>query len=75
MKKFFGRVELIRYENRPGFDRFPLARPPALGTLHCSFKTDSLGEVVARAGRSGAYSFVRFDDLETSFRCRFLSAP
>jgi catechol 2,3-dioxygenase-like lactoylglutathione lyase family enzyme len=65
-EKFFGRVELIRYENQPGVDRFPLARPPALGTLHCSFKTDSVDEVIARADRSGT-PVRRFDDVETIF--------
>jgi catechol 2,3-dioxygenase-like lactoylglutathione lyase family enzyme len=52
--EMFGRMELVQYEGLAGTDRFPLAKAPALGTLHCGFQVDSLEAFVERAGRAGA---------------------
>jgi len=50
----FGRMELVQYEGLTGIDRFPLAKAPALGTLHCRFQVDSVEAFVERAGQAGA---------------------
>lgn len=47
--ELYGRIELITYEGIRGIDRFPLARPPALGSLSCCFKTRDLDAVLERA--------------------------
>ena len=52
--EIFGRMELVQYEGLAGTDRFPLAKAPALGTLHCRFQVDSLEAFVERAGQAGA---------------------
>ena len=64
--KFFGRVELITYEGRDGIDRFPLARPPALGILHCGFAVESVADVVRRARRAG-FGGDEFEAVDTVF--------
>lgn len=51
--KLFGRMELIAYEGITGFDRFGLARAPALGALGCGFSVDSVRAVCRRARRAG----------------------
>ena len=51
--ELFGRMELVQYEGLAGTDRFPLAKAPALGTLHCRFQVDSLETIVERAGQAG----------------------
>jgi len=62
----FGRMELITYEGLEGVDRFPLARAPALGVLHCGFAVESVQEILDRARTSGlVFSEVR--DIETIF--------
>ena len=39
----YGRVELVNYIGvDEQVDRYKVAKPPALGTLHCNFKTDSI---------------------------------
>ena len=39
----YGRVELVNYVGADKqVDRYKIAKPPALGTLHCNFRTDSL---------------------------------
>ena len=39
----YGRVELVNYIGvDEQVDRYKVAKPPALGTLHCSFRTDSI---------------------------------
>ena len=39
----YGRVELVNYIGADEqVDRYKIAKPPALGTLHCSFRTDSI---------------------------------
>ena len=65
-QQFFGRVELIEYENLPGTNRFPLAKPPALGTLHCSFSMGSLDQFLARARQQGSKAIVH-DQVDTIF--------
>lgn len=49
----YGRVELIEYRGATGANRYPLARPPALGALFESFVVDSLGTLVERCERAG----------------------
>jgi catechol 2,3-dioxygenase-like lactoylglutathione lyase family enzyme len=63
---FLGRVELIGYEDLPGEDRFALAKPPALGTLHCSFSVGSLESFLVRAREQGVETFVH-EQVETIF--------
>ena len=42
-KDRYGRVELVNYIGADEqVDRYKIAKPPALGTLHCSFRTDSI---------------------------------
>ena len=50
-QKFFGRVELITYENCAGKDLFAAARPPATGILGCGFRV----EFAVRHGGPGAH--------------------
>ena len=39
----YGRVELVNYVGADEqVDRYKIAKPPALGTLHCNFRTDSI---------------------------------
>lgn len=65
-QKFFGRVELIAYEGLGGSDRFKLAKPPALGTLHCTFAVKSLNEFLHRAENRVIENSI-YDGLETIF--------
>jgi len=51
--KLFGRMELISYEGLDGFDRFALARAPAVGTLGCGYAVDSVQAVCRRARAAG----------------------
>ena len=63
---FFGRVELIEYEGLEGKNRFPMAKPPALGTLHCTFAVNSLDRFVERAAKMGV-EVVAHENIETIF--------
>lgn len=63
---FFGRAELIQYEGLQGMDRFPLARAPALGTLHCSYAVDSVSRFLAHTSRLGV-KVVAHDAVDTIF--------
>lgn len=65
-ENMFGRVELICYEGISGVDRFPLARPPALGVLHCGFTVESLDGFARHAMATGV-DLVRYDNLNTLF--------
>jgi len=74
---FFGRMELIAYEGLEGRDRFPLARAPALGTLHCGFVVESVQEFLVRSQASGL-AVIEVCDIETIFgagRMGVLSSP
>jgi hypothetical protein len=62
----FGRMELIQYEGLTGTDRFPLAKAPALGTLHCRFQVDSLEAFAERAGQAGA-AVRHYGSIQTIF--------
>lgn len=64
--KLFGCAELIAYEGFDGCDRFTLAKPPALGTLHCGFAVESVPETVQRA-RDAGIRVAEFDSIETIF--------
>ncbi len=64
--EIFGRMELIQYEGLTGTDRFPLAKAPALGTLHCRFQVDSVEAVIERAGQAGA-AVRRYGSIQTIF--------
>jgi len=66
--KMFGRMELIAYEGLTGFDRFGLARAPALGTLGCGFAVDSVQAVCARA-RSAGLDVEEHGAVETILGC------
>ncbi len=65
-ENLFGRVELIKYEGLEGENRFALAKPPALGTLHCAFSVESLDGFLARARQQGIKA-VTHDGIETVF--------
>jgi catechol 2,3-dioxygenase-like lactoylglutathione lyase family enzyme len=65
-KHIFGRMELISYQGLAGLNRFPLARAPALGTLHCGFAVDSVPETLEKARRAGLVAS-EFEDIETIF--------
>ena len=65
-RKIFGRMELITYKGFEGLDRFALAKPPALGILHCGVAVESVQQVVRRARIAGS-SAVEFDRIETIF--------
>ena len=76
-KEIFGRMELIRYEGIEGRDRFVLAKPPALGILHCGIAVDSVGDTVRRARDSG-FDVAVFDGMDTVFgvgRMAVLQSP
>ncbi len=64
--EMFGRMELIQYEGLTGTDRFPRAKAPALGTLHCRFQVDSVEAVIERAGRAGA-AVRHYGSIQTIF--------
>jgi catechol 2,3-dioxygenase-like lactoylglutathione lyase family enzyme len=64
--KFFGRVELIEYEEMPGKDRFALAKPPAPGILGCTFSVPSLDRFVANAAQHDTQT-VLHDHVESVF--------
>ncbi len=48
-----GRVELAKYHGLDGHNRYPLAKPPALGILHAVLLTSSVENVVQRANAAG----------------------
>jgi catechol 2,3-dioxygenase-like lactoylglutathione lyase family enzyme len=48
-----GRIEVIEYERTAGTNLFARARPPALGTLHVTYRSAALGPVLERLGRAG----------------------
>ena len=49
-----GRIEMAKYHGIDGNNRYPLAKPPALGTLHAVLLSPSLDEVRRRAQAAGA---------------------
>lgn len=48
-----GRLEMACYHGVRGEDRYPLAKPPALGTLHAVFFSKALAEIARRAELAG----------------------
>jgi len=62
----FGRVELVHYRGAEGTNRYPLARPPAVGTLHASFVVPSIEAFRARARELGV-ELVDHGRIETIF--------
>ena len=61
-----GRMELVHYEGLAGTNRFALAGPPALGTLHAAYTVDSIQAVNDRAAALGLH-LQRFGCLDTIF--------
>lgn len=49
----FGLMEVIEYRGVEGEDRYPRARPPALGTLHVSYLVDDLTPLLDRLDAAG----------------------
>lgn len=49
----FGHVELVCYKGAAGTNRYPLARPPATGSLHLVFLTSSMPALVERVRNAG----------------------
>ena len=49
-----GRVEMAQYHGIEGYNRYPLAKPPALGTLHAVMFAPALAEVRQRAAAADA---------------------
>jgi len=50
---WMGRLEIIEYENLPGENRYPLAKPPALGCLHLNYESDDAGSIVKTLKTAG----------------------
>lgn len=48
-----GRIEMAKYHGLEGLNRYPLAKPPALGTLHAVLLAPSVAEVAERAAAAG----------------------
>lgn len=48
-----GRIEMAQYHGLTGFNRYPLAKPPALGTLHAVFFAPAVEAIKQRAERAG----------------------
>lgn len=53
-KQHAGRIEMAKYHGIDGRNRYPLAKPPALGTLHAVLLSPALDEVRRRAQVAGA---------------------
>lgn len=52
-KQHAGRIEMAKYHGINGQNRYPLAKPPALGTLHAVLLTSGVGQVTQRANAAG----------------------
>lgn len=63
---YYGRVEMVDYKGAAGFNRYPLARPPALGILHAAFFTRSVAEVRRRA-QAARVAVIEHGTVETMF--------
>ena len=61
-----GRIELACYHGVRGENRYPLAQPPALGTLHAVFFSQALPEIARRAAHAGV-PVQRHEYIETIF--------
>jgi catechol 2,3-dioxygenase-like lactoylglutathione lyase family enzyme len=48
-----GRIEVIEYQRVAGEDRYALARPPARGILHMTYRLPALGPIRARLDAAG----------------------
>ena len=62
----FGRVELVHYRGADGTNRYPLAKPPAVGTLHAAFFVRSIAAFQERARELGVKA-VDHGRIETIF--------
>jgi catechol 2,3-dioxygenase-like lactoylglutathione lyase family enzyme len=49
----FGRIEIVDYQGVAGENRYPRAKPKALGTLHVSYMTSDLASLGARLKGAG----------------------
>ena len=49
----FGRIEIVDYQGVEGANRYPQAKPKALGTLHVSYMTSDLTSLRARLAGAG----------------------
>ena len=47
-QQHFGRIEIVDYQGVDGENRYPRAKPPALGTLHVHYKIEDLGALKSR---------------------------
>jgi catechol 2,3-dioxygenase-like lactoylglutathione lyase family enzyme/predicted small lipoprotein YifL len=61
-----GHVEIIQYQGVTGTNRYPRARPKALGTLHINFTTADLAPVKSRLTAAGV-PFDEFPRISTLF--------
>lgn len=62
----FGLLEIVDYQGVEGSDRYPLARPKALGTLHVTYFVDDL-EPLRQRLRSHESTFEEYAPVETLF--------
>ena len=61
-----GRIEMAQYHGITGFNRYPLAKPPALGTLHAVFFAPSLAVIKRRAVQTQV-EVIEHGEIETIF--------
>ena len=62
----FGLMEIVEYQGVEGSDRYALAKPRALGTLHVSYRVSDLAPLKARLRAYGA-DFSEYGSIETLF--------
>ncbi len=62
----FGLTEIVNYQGVEGTDRYPLAKPKALGTLHVSYVLDDLAPLMARLSAS-KIAFAEHEAADTLF--------
>jgi len=62
----FGRMEVIEYQGLDGRDRYPHARPPALGTLHVTYRLPALQPVMQRL-EANNIAFAAHGQLDTLY--------
>ena len=60
----FGRIEIVDYQGVEGEDRYPRARPKALGTFQVSYGIDDLEPLISRLEAAGI-SYASYGEVST----------